>query len=115
MEKKGKCCFCGKEYTRYGNDIRPLISTLGNRCCDKCNAFIVIPNRMRLWNAEYYFVLKDKETGKYLDELGEVVDASFCADYVPKFKDYETAISFVYERNLNDTYKIVRMSVREDD
>lgn len=50
-EKKFKCCFCGKEFLGYGNDPRPIVIAGEElpRCCDECNAKIVIPTRQRVW------------------------------------------------------------------
>ena len=48
--KEGKCCFCGKEYTNYGNDPWP-VKTKG-RCCDKCNYEIVVKERFKRYQEE---------------------------------------------------------------
>jgi hypothetical protein len=41
-----KCCFCGCDIDNgYGNNPEPLKS-YPNRCCDKCNIEIVIPERI---------------------------------------------------------------------
>ena len=37
-----KCCFCGGDAGKYGNNARPLKDGF---CCDKCNATKVIPAR----------------------------------------------------------------------
>lgn len=42
--KTGTCCFCGGIYTNYGNNPEPVMSA-PNRCCDVCNALIVVPER----------------------------------------------------------------------
>lgn len=44
--KTGICCFCGGIYTNYGNSPEPLMSA-PNRCCDVCNATIVVQERLR--------------------------------------------------------------------
>lgn len=44
--KKGKCSICGKEYTGWGNNARPVNN---GRCCDECNTKVVIPARMHEW------------------------------------------------------------------
>lgn len=49
LKKEGECCFCHKLYYNYGNDIRPLVSNYGDRCCNACNNNIVIPNRLKFW------------------------------------------------------------------
>ncbi len=40
---KGKCCFCKKEYTDYGNNAEPVMDA---RCCNDCNEGVVIPIRL---------------------------------------------------------------------
>lgn len=46
--KKGeRCCFCGDKNIGWGNNPEPLYKDGVNRCCDDCNAKIVIPERMR--------------------------------------------------------------------
>lgn len=115
MEKKGYCCFCHEKYGKYGNDIRPLISTLGNRCCDKCNALIVIPNRMKFWNAEYFWVIKDLKTGLFYDHSGLPNSAikSLLSEYVIKATTIEEAEDIIDKLNLQNCLPI-RFSVRED-
>ncbi|MHA1868686.1 MAG: hypothetical protein ACTSXD_11635 [Candidatus Heimdallarchaeaceae archaeon] len=45
-----KCCFCGKEAGKYGNNAQPIMN---GRCCDKCNEEFVIPVRLyRAWRKE---------------------------------------------------------------
>ena len=56
MKKSGKCCFCGKPYNLYGNNPDPVDTRKNARCCNACNAKIVIPARLAL------FELKDPET-----------------------------------------------------
>jgi len=46
MKKTGKCCFCGSAYDFYGNNPDPVDTRKGARCCDACNANIVIPARL---------------------------------------------------------------------
>jgi hypothetical protein len=43
-EITNKCCICGEEYTGHGNNARPIKN---DYCCDKCNAEIVIPARLK--------------------------------------------------------------------
>lgn len=44
------CCFCGCEIEGYGNNPEPL-KPYPNRCCDKCNEEIVIPERINQMTA----------------------------------------------------------------
>jgi len=39
-----KCCLCGGDAGKYGNNARPLKD---GQCCDNCNATKVIPARLR--------------------------------------------------------------------
>lgn len=41
-----RCCFCGEVIDGYGNNPEPL-KTYPNRCCDKCNSEVVIPERIK--------------------------------------------------------------------
>jgi hypothetical protein len=46
MNEKGKCCLCGKALDdEFGNNAEPLKK---GKCCNKCNAFKVIPARINL-------------------------------------------------------------------
>ena len=47
-----KCCFCGKDIKYYGNDIRPINTSKGDRCCDACNLSIVISTRRCIWEID---------------------------------------------------------------
>jgi hypothetical protein len=41
------CCFCGQPFGEFGNNPEPL-NPYSERCCDDCNARVVIPARLRL-------------------------------------------------------------------
>jgi len=49
----GICCVCGNTYTHWGNNPWPLKNKKGedfgenDRCCNECNANIVIPARIQ--------------------------------------------------------------------
>jgi len=43
--KVGDCCLCGKEYTNYGNNARPIAE---GRCCDDCDVDVVLLRRLDL-------------------------------------------------------------------
>lgn len=114
---KGYCCFCGEEYNNYGNDIRPLITERGNRCCDECNLSIVIPNRVKFLFTKipYIYVIKDRATKHYYDVSVLPNSAvSFHSDYVKKFESFEEAERFVRYNNLENC-DIIRIVSREDD
>lgn len=38
------CSICGKKYSGYGNNARPVND---GRCCDECNSTIVVPRRIQ--------------------------------------------------------------------
>jgi len=116
MKKKGRCCFCNVEYDNYGNDIRPLITTSGDRCCDKCNVLIVIPNRIKFWFTDMYmYVIKNRDTGEFINEYGLGTNYTNIADpTVLKFKTEEDAQHHIDIDQLFNC-EIVRLIVREDD
>lgn len=49
-----KCCICGKEISHpiiedyLGNNPWPVSKDPDARCCDACNDFVVIPERIRI-------------------------------------------------------------------
>ena len=43
--KQGICCICGKPYFHFGNNPDPIRNH--GRCCDACNGWVVVPERMR--------------------------------------------------------------------
>jgi len=43
------CSICGKEYKNLGNDAAPVSP---GRCCDECNAKVVIPERVKQFNEQ---------------------------------------------------------------
>ena len=46
MMKCRKCCICGKVFEGEGNNAEPYKK---GKCCDECNANVVIPARMNLF------------------------------------------------------------------
>lgn len=47
MCEKFVCCLCGKEVINsWGNNPWPLSHDAEERCCDECNATMVIPARL---------------------------------------------------------------------
>lgn len=61
---KKKCSICGKKNEGYGNNARPVND---GKCCDYCNANVVIPARIYQW--------KEDITSEVIEELkkeGEV-------------------------------------------
>jgi hypothetical protein len=46
IPKEGTCSLCGGQYDHYGNNPAPL-GAFYARCCDWCNAAVVIPLRLR--------------------------------------------------------------------
>ncbi len=53
-----KCCICGCEITHpliknyLGNNPCPVTTDPNKRCCDKCNAEVVIPARILLYEKQ---------------------------------------------------------------
>ena len=44
-----KCCLCGREFYGYGNN--PWPAAKDGRCCDDCNADVVLPARVEMIRA----------------------------------------------------------------
>lgn len=42
------CCFCDQEFVGKGHNPDP-VEQYPKRCCEECNAMIVIPARITLW------------------------------------------------------------------
>lgn len=43
------CCICGKQFVGYRNNPSPIKND--GMCCDKCNAEVVVPARIKLLRA----------------------------------------------------------------
>lgn len=111
IKPDGICCFCGKPYTKFGNDIRPLVCAFGDKCCDRCNLNIVLPNRLKFWaNAEYIWALKDTETNLLLDKT---LLPTIGVYNLKVFMELEDAESFIKLMKLVNVAP-VRLNVRED-
>ena len=41
-----RCCICGADVVKYGNNPWPIYWNSNKRCCDKCNFAYVIPARL---------------------------------------------------------------------
>lgn len=52
MEEKYVCCICGKEVEGFGNNPYPVNKEEDARCCDVCNATVVIPARIEASNED---------------------------------------------------------------
>ena len=48
MKKKNLCCFCGSGFDGIGNNPAPVDTRNNARCCDMCNANIVLPARLTI-------------------------------------------------------------------
>lgn len=115
MEKQGKCCFCGKEYDSYGNDIRPLEAMNGNRCCNYCNNTIVIPNRLKFWfSGLNAYLVKRNSTGKFVGSCGvDSINNDIFDRFVPKFETAEKAFEFIKINQLQDC-NVVKLYIQEE-
>lgn len=47
IPKEGRCSLCEAPYGNYGHNPEP-VKKYEERCCDVCNATIVIPARLRI-------------------------------------------------------------------
>ena len=54
MEKYYTCCICGQVFTGYGNNPWPVNDDEDARCCDTCNADVVIPARVKRFTGFNY-------------------------------------------------------------
>jgi hypothetical protein len=61
--EKYVCCFCGETFHDYGNNPNPVNNEAGARCCDSCNASIVIPARIEAY-------LQARASKQPLDKVG---------------------------------------------
>ena len=41
------CSICGEKFKGFGNNPAPVTTGDGDRCCDTCNSFVVLPARMK--------------------------------------------------------------------
>lgn len=65
-----KCCICGANYGGYGNNAEPVAS---GRCCNDCNAEVIIPARISMmFDAESYVF--DSEEDIILAQMYEIED-----------------------------------------
>lgn len=62
MSEEYICCFCGRRFKDSGNSPEPVQSE--GRCCNDCNAAIVIPARIKGLKAEMEKFKTAKEKGR---------------------------------------------------
>lgn len=108
-----KCCFCHKEIEGYGNDPRPLVSNYGERCCDDCNANIIIPNRLKFWSAEnnmYGFYILDEKANLPVNDSGL---PTLNLSNVLFFDNENAAEHFKQQEGLYECH-VCRVAVRKD-
>lgn len=48
MRNKMKCCICGSEIGKYGNNPWPVKEK--GECCDMCNMTVVLKARIKMLN-----------------------------------------------------------------
>jgi len=51
-EKIRTCVLCGKKFVGWGNNPEPLKPWSEGVCCDECNVFKVIPERIKISRKE---------------------------------------------------------------
>lgn len=120
-----KCCFCGAEIEDYAsNDIRPLVTNNGGRCCDNCNLDIVIPNRIKFWSGYYFYAIKENDMFMFVDKIktkkfeGKVLkyvtnsNQMLKALYADEFKARKELDKC--EQRVSCCYTVVRVNLRED-
>ena len=110
MKENGICCFCGKIYNHYGNDVRPIVTATGDRCCDDCNINIVIPNRLKFWKADYEYVVEDITTNLFIDENNLLTSSLIKAK---RFEKESDCINYII-RSGNVDYKLRRILLKVD-
>lgn len=72
--KEKTCCLCGQAYAGKGNNAAPLANGL---CCNKCNAALVIPERMKqISGAEKRF--RHKTVPAQLEGIAAVLCDDYC-------------------------------------
>lgn len=54
--EEGTCCICGGRYFHWGNNPEPVMRWEDGRCCDDCNATVVI--RERILRIQQYAMAK---------------------------------------------------------
>jgi len=117
MMPEKQCVICGEPYTGYGHNPEPIFPMSRGRCCDVCNATVVIPYRLGGMNFRFgedfeaqgrdvmgRFVKMDcdlcggKDEVGYVDEEREFKVCEHCdvdgEDYNPKLWEAETARRF---------------------
>ncbi len=85
-----KCCICGANYGRYGNNAEPVAS---GRCCNDCNAEVIIPARISMMfgaeNSTYESVMV------MIENLSDDDYKDFCYEMDIDSEDMEELSSFV--------------------
>ena len=117
MMPEKQCVICGEPYTGYGHNPEPIFPMSRGRCCDVCNATVVIPYRLGGMNFRFgedfeaqgrdvmgRFVKMDcdlcggKDEVGYVDEEREFKVCEHCdvdgEDYNPKLWEAETVRKF---------------------
>lgn len=85
------CCICGADYGRYGHNPDPVKSS--GRCCDTCNATVVIPARLSMMGFR-------SEEDEIMAQMYEIEDkANPSAEDLKNYANLETRM-----------YELTRMS-----
>jgi len=122
MMPEKQCVICGGPYIGYGHNPEPIFPMSRGRCCDVCNATVVIPYRLGGMNFRFgedfeaqgrdilgRFVKMDcdlcggKDKVGYVDEEREFKVCEHCdvdgADYNPKLWEAQSARKSRYNLN----------------
>ena len=90
------CCICGADYGRYGHNPDPIKSS--GRCCDTCNATVVIPARLSMMGFR-------SEEDEIMAQMYEIEDkANPSAEDLKNYANLETRM-----------YELTRMSSEYED
>jgi len=89
------CCICGADYGRYGHNPDPIKSS--GRCCDTCNATVVIPARLSMMGFR-------SEEDEIMAQMYEIEDkANPSAEDLKNYANLETRM-----------YELTRMSSEDN-
>ena len=56
IAQTGTCSICGVVFKAWGHNAAPVTD---GRCCDECNATVVIPKRIQFWTPEMILLRKE--------------------------------------------------------
>ncbi len=48
-QESGICALCGESYSDWGHNPQPVLPSVNQRVCAKCNWYVVLPARFEMW------------------------------------------------------------------